>query len=268
MGLPFNRIRKWQDYLGVPLSASVQWERCENLMNSVFIVYRVLLKLFSNAWLFYGDDTGNKVLSIQRQARLEGSKRKGVWTTGIVGQTKRGVINLFFTGMKHCGENVEDLLKERTDKSTAIYMSDSLSRNFKKGMNVFWANCNAHARRKFWDYRDDYPQMVKYVLCQFGKIYGNDKICKEKGYTDDERLQYHQKHSGRVMLKLRRWFLLKLYLKKIEPNEELGKSIKYFFTHYEKLTLYLRLPGAPLDNNASERLLKITDIEPEELLLL
>ena len=47
------------------------------------------------------------------------------------------------------------------------------------------------------------------------------------------------------MEKLRRWGLKNLYLKKIEPNEELGKGLKYFFKHYPELTLYLRVPGVP-----------------------
>ena len=60
-----------------------------------------------------------------------------------------------------------------------------------------------------------------------------------------------------IMEKLRRWGLKNLYLKKIEPNEELGKALKYFFKHYPELTLYLRVPGVPLDNNITERLLKV-----------
>ena len=72
----------------------------------------------------------------------------------------------------------------------------------------------------------------------------------------EERLKLHQKHSGRALEKLRRWGLKKIYLKKIEPNEELGGAFKYFFKHYRELTLFLRIPGVPIDNTAVERLLK------------
>ena len=74
--------------------------------------------------------------------------------------------------------------------------------------------------------------------------------------TDEERLLYHQKHSEPILLKLRRWGLKNLYLKKIEPNEELGEALKYFFKHFNELTLFLRIPGVPLDNTILERLLK------------
>ncbi|HEX3876773.1 MAG TPA: transposase [Bryobacteraceae bacterium] len=43
---------------------------------------------------------------------------------------------------------------------------------------------------------------------------------------------------------------------KTEPNSGLGKAISYLQRHWTKLTLFLRQPGAPLDNNIAERMLK------------
>jgi len=43
---------------------------------------------------------------------------------------------------------------------------------------------------------------------------------------------------------------------KVEPNSGLGKAIKYMLRHWQALTLFLREPGAPLDNNLAERALK------------
>jgi hypothetical protein len=42
----------------------------------------------------------------------------------------------------------------------------------------------------------------------------------------------------------------------VEPNSGLGQAIAYMQNHWEKLTLFLRVPGAPLDNNLCERALK------------
>ena len=44
LGLPFYRMSRWQHYLGIPLSASTQWERCEHLVNSVYPVYQKMLE--------------------------------------------------------------------------------------------------------------------------------------------------------------------------------------------------------------------------------
>ena len=39
-------------------------------------------------------------------------------------------------------------------------------------------------------------------------------------------------------------------------NSGLGKAIQYLLKHWPELTLFLRQPGAPLDNNLCERALK------------
>src|SRR5215813_7956812 len=42
----------------------------------------------------------------------------------------------------------------------------------------------------------------------------------------------------------------------VEPNSGLGKAIQYMLRHWMPLTLFLREPGAPIDNNLVERALK------------
>ena len=42
----------------------------------------------------------------------------------------------------------------------------------------------------------------------------------------------------------------------MEPNSGLGQAISYLLKHWEKLTLFLRVAGAPIDNNLVERALK------------
>jgi transposase len=42
----------------------------------------------------------------------------------------------------------------------------------------------------------------------------------------------------------------------VEPNSALGGVISYMLKHWQELTLFLRVPGAPLDNNICEQALK------------
>jgi len=55
---------------------------------------------------------------------------------------------------------------------------------------------------------------------------------------------------------LHAWLVRQLDERRVEPNSALGKAIAYLLRHWEKLTLFLRVPGAPLDNNLCERALK------------
>ena len=71
-----------------------------------------------------------------------------------------------------------------------------------------------------------------------------------------ERLVYHQQHSGPVMDQLRQWLTAQLEEKKVEPNSGLGGAIGYLLKYWDRLTLFLRHAGAPLDNNVCERILK------------
>ena len=42
----------------------------------------------------------------------------------------------------------------------------------------------------------------------------------------------------------------------VEPNSGLGKALRYLLNHWSELTLFLRMSGAPLDNNVCEQALK------------
>ena len=75
--------------------------------------------------------------------------------------------------------------------------------------------------------------------------------------TNFERLQYHQEHSKPIMDELHDYLENQLESKQVEPNDSLGKAIKYMIKHWYELTQFLRVAGAPLDNNILERALKI-----------
>ena len=75
-------------------------------------------------------------------------------------------------------------------------------------------------------------------------------------YRRQERLLWHQAESGPVMEDLHAWLARQLDEHRVEPNSTLGKAMAYLLRHWTKLTLFLRVPGAPLDNNICEQALK------------
>jgi len=87
-------------------------------------------------------------------------------------------------------------------------------------------------------------------------VYKNDAIAKKRKMTDIERLRFHQNKSGPAMEKHHAWMRAQFAEKNVEPNSGLGGAIGYMLKHWEKLTLFLRQAGAPLDNNICERALK------------
>jgi transposase len=165
---------------------------------------------------------------------------------------------LFFTGRKHAGENLVDvLLKRDVNLPPPIQMSDALSRNLPKGHTVIESNCLSHGRRQIVDEIENYPSECRFLLERLARVYHVDSVCKKLRVTAQTRLLAHQRRSGPIMDELRSWMNAKLDEKLIEPNCNLGQAFTYLLKHWEKFTLFLRALGAPLDNNICERALKM-----------
>src|SRR5687768_17131405 len=56
---------------------------------------------------------------------------------------------------------------------------------------------------------------------------------------------------------LKSWLDNQIADRPVEPHSSLGQAITYMQTHWETLTRFLSIPGAPLDNNLVERALKL-----------
>jgi len=87
-------------------------------------------------------------------------------------------------------------------------------------------------------------------------VFRTDQQAKRGGLTPEARLLLHQRESGPRMKALHDWMDQQIEEHRVEPNSGLGQAITYMQNHWEKLTLFLRVPGAPLDNNLCERALK------------
>lgn len=135
-------------------------------------------------------------------------------------------------------------------------MCDALSRNVPSKFKTFLANCLAHGRRQFVEVLENFPAECAYALKLFRKVYHHDAIARRRGMGPAQRLSYHQADSGPLMEELHAWMERQFAEKRVEPNSGLGEAIRYMLKHWEKLTLFLRRAGAPLDNNIVERALK------------
>jgi transposase len=169
-------------------------------------------------------------------------------------------ILLFYTGRNYAGENLAELLQVREDElEPPILMSDGLeSRNLPKGHAVFEANCLTHGRRNFVDQLANFPDECRLVIEELRKVYRVDAQCKKSRMSPAERLAIHQRDSAPIMNELQKRMQTELDEKRVEPNSGLGKAYKYMLKRWDKLTLFLRRAGAPLDNNVCERALKMS----------
>ncbi len=269
-GLPFNRVEGLQENLEVPLPASTQWEIVAEAADKYRPAQEELIRQAAQGEVLYNDDTTVKILErmgarAQQQALAEADReskggppaRTGLFTSGVVATHAGRRIALFFSGNQHAGENLLDVLRRRAaDLPPPIQMCDALSRNRPAEFQTIVANCLAHARRQFVDVNERFPDDCRYVLQSIEVVYRNDALARERELTAEKRLRFHQAESGPTMEHLRAWLKRQIEERLVEPHSALGAAIQYLRKHWEKLTLFLRVPGAPLDNNICERALK------------
>jgi transposase IS66 family protein len=124
-GIPFYRLERLEEQLGIPLAAATQWEMVEEAAEVIKPARDELIRQAAQGEVLHNDDTGMKVRKLEREP---GGQRTGVFTSGIVSTAAGRQIALYFTGRQHAGENIADVLKQRAAESgAAIQMCDALS---------------------------------------------------------------------------------------------------------------------------------------------
>jgi transposase len=262
-GFPWNRLERLEGSLGTPLPAATQCEIVAETAQRVEPALEELIRQAAQGEVLYNDDTSMRVLALRQGAvgaSEEFGERTGVFTSSIVSTGEGRQIALFFTGRKHAGENLGEVLKRRAaERDPPIQMCDALSRNLPKlpeKLEIIVGHCLAHARRRFVEVTPNFPEACRFVLETLGEVYGNDAVAQKQGLSPEERLRFHQAQSRPVMDGLQVWLKAQFQEKNVEPNSGLGEAISYLLKHWERLTLFLRQAGAPLDNNVCERGLK------------
>jgi|MudIll2142460700_1097286.scaffolds.fasta_scaffold67616_1 transposase len=256
-GFPFYRLAGLQANLGIPLPASTQWDIIKETSPLFKPVYQEMINQAAQGEVFFNDDTTMKVLELIKENQNKDPARKGMFTTGIVAITEERKIALFFTGRNHAGENMDKVLAHRQPGlATPIQMCDALDRNVPKEFKTILANCLIHGRRNFVDQTVSFPEECLFVIETLAEVYRFEAITKDQNMSAAERLQFHQANSGPLMDELHTWLCAQFDEKKVEPNSSLGSAIKYMLKRWDRLTAFLRIPGAPLDNNTCERALK------------
>src|SRR5580700_6984343 len=229
-GLPFNRLDGLQGNLEVPLPASTQWDVVRASAANLAPAFEELIRQAAQGEVLHNDDTTVKILELMgsggRQGTLLGAaedasiaeERTGLYTSGVVALHDGHRVALFFSGSRHAGENLSQVLKHRAETlPPPIQMCDALSRNLPGELQTIVANCLAHARRRFVDVYDRFPEPCRHLLETLAVVYRNDALARERGLSPEARLRFHQEASEPTMKELRDWLARQLDEKRTEP---------------------------------------------------
>ena len=269
LGLPFYRIEGYQAMLGVPVPDATQWDQIERVGDCCYVVFELLETLAAQGELMHQDDTSVRILTlikenqqIRSDAAAQGlsrpKERTGMFTTALVIRVGEQLICLYYSGRAHAGENLAALLEQReTALEPPLAMSDALSRNEVEEGLVIRCHCLAHGRRQFSDLEERFPTECRVVLDALKQVFDHDEEARDQQMSPEARLAYHQEYSQPLIDDLQSWLDPQLADRLVEDNSALGRAIHYMQDHWETLTRFLQIEGAPLDNNLVERALKL-----------
>lgn len=121
-----------------------------------------------------------------------------------------------------------------------------------KGINVFY--CMAHARRKFYDSKDNNKAKADYVLAEIQQLYKIEEQCKEEQLTQ-EQIKYRRIEKAQPILKeLGEW--MKKEYQQLRPQSPIAKAMAYSIKRWDGLSLYATTGHLNIDNNPIERCMK------------
>jgi hypothetical protein len=267
--MPFKRLETLQSSWGIPLADANQWNIVDQSDGLLAPLFKALEKYaIQNADSLRIDDTGSKVLDLQRQInaeiealRKEGQSinkvRTGVNATGVYVEAPEGSITLYYTGRHHAGEILGSLLDRRrkaTDEPL-IKVTDAASKNFSSegSGDTVDAACNAHALMSFRDIKDKYPEEYAIVGAAYKAIFDYDDQAKASGMTPVQRMVFHRENSLPLMQNILDMCTTNVRDRLVEPNSKLWRPLNFIINQWPRLTKFCQVPGVPLDTNLVEQ---------------
>jgi transposase len=122
--------------------------------------------------------------------------------------------------------------------------------HFRKSADRIWGLCWAHARREFYDLRDDYPEEIKNVLFVIDKLFAIERKAK----TWDQLKALRETESLKVLAELKT--LIEKYRTDFFDRDDFCKAIHYLLSAWTEFTAFTKEARLPLSNNDAERALR------------
>lgn len=240
--LPLNRISERFARRGYPLSRSTLcslFHRCANLLEPI---YKLLLQMAKSDVYVNADET---TMPIQKRG---GCKKGWMWTV-----LSRMVIAYVFSESRS-----SEVAKELLSGTTGYLHVDGYSAYnsvCKEGDGRDRVACWAHVRRLFWKALKNFTQS-RQILELIIELYRVEYRAAEKAVLGTvEHLQMRKAESQPVLDNI--FELLEEIQPEHPPKSQLGKAIKYTLKRENDLRRFVDDPLLNLDNNSSERALRI-----------
>lgn len=245
--LPLYRQAKAYRRVGVQVDDSTLGDLFHRTAEIVDPLYERLLRLVAEKEIVLADETTQRV-----QAK---GKTRTAWLWSFIGRDEvdRELIAYVFS-TNRSGETPVEVLGETKGKLVADAYSgyNKVTTPGKRER----AGCLAHLRRRFFEAQSGAPEAAKKAMEFILDLYRVERAALEADILGTpEHLEMRQTRSSAILDEFKAWLLAEQG--RHLPRGEMGQAIGYALGNWDALTLFLTDPHLPVDNNASERALRI-----------
>ncbi len=228
-----------RESINIPYSTIGDW--IKNGCALIDPLYEALKKLILQSSYLHADESPIKVLDKDKK----GSTHRGYYW--VYHNSMEGLV-LFDYQEGRGREGPQQMLKDfkgylQTD-GYAVYDS------FKDKEDIAVLHCMAHARRMFYEARDNDKAIAEYALQQIGLLYDIERKAKQQQLEPEQVLVLRQRESVPVLQSLGTW-MKEAYLKAL-PKSAIGKALGYSIGRWPELMLYATDGKLNIDNNPVE----------------
>jgi transposase len=245
--LPLYRQAKAYRRAGVQVDDSTLGELFHRVAASTKSLSQRLLQLVSEKEIVQADETTQRV--------QDKGKTRTAWLWSFIARDEadKELISYVFS-------------RSRSGETPARVLGDTLGKLVVDGYSGYnkvtlpggreRAGCLAHLRRKFFEAQSTAPDAAKQAMELILEVYKIERAALDADLLGtDKHLELRQTASRAVMDTFKAW--LDAERGRHPPKSPIGEAVGYALGQWDALTLFLTDQHLPIDNNASERALRV-----------
>jgi transposase len=245
--IPLYRQAKAFRRAGVPIDDSTLGDLFHRTAEIVMPLSNRLLHLIAEKEIVLADETTQRVQDRKK------TRTAWLWSFIARDEANREMVAYVFS-------------KSRSGETPVRVLADTIGKLLVDGYSGYnkvtlpggreRAGCLAHLRRKFFDAQSNAPDAAKTAMDFILDVYRVERAALDAEILGTpEHLAMRQSRSKAVMDEFHQWLIAEK--PKYLPKGPMGEAIHYALSQWDALTLFLIDPHLPVDNNASERALRV-----------
>jgi transposase len=245
--IPLYRMEKQFGRIGIPMARSSLCNLFHQAANILEPIYRYMQGLVKSSLIVLADETPLSVLD----DKLKKTRKGYIWTF------LTDEVAYYRFSANRSGKTPSDVL----ENSEGTLLVDGYT-----GYNVVTtpdarerAGCWAHARREFFDSLKTAPAEAQHMLDEILELYRIEyEAVKQNILGTGAHTQLRKTRAIPILERIKKWLIEQRphHL----PKSPFGKAVTYALNQWESLCHYLTDSKISIDNNLSERRLRIIAI--------